>query len=77
MVWGLTALQFAPPIFLFQISANISAGFMILLCLHALHVNRTLLPPELRPPLWRQVTLVLCAAFYGTFAFLSLRQMLG
>ena len=77
MVWGVIALQLAPPIFLFQISANISAAFMILLCMHALHVNRTLLPPELRPPLWRQVTLVLCAAFYGTFAFLSVRQMLG
>ena len=77
MVWGLTALQFAPPIFLFQISANISATFMILLCLHVLHVNRTLLPPELRPPLWRQATLVLCAAFYGTFSFLSVRQMLA
>ena len=44
-------------------------------CLHVLYVNRVLLPPAVRPPLWRQITLVLCAAFYGTFVFLSVQQM--
>lgn len=77
VVWGLIALQLAPPITLFQISGNISTVFMILLSFHTLRVNRTLLPPELRPPFWRQVTLVLCAVFYGGFAFLSIRHLLG
>ena len=33
--------------------------------LQILRVNTTLLPPELRPPLWRRAALVLCALFYG------------
>jgi hypothetical protein len=43
---------------------------------HTLVVNRTLLPRELRPPLWRQAALVLCALFYGTFVAATLAQWL-
>ncbi len=77
MIWGLTALHLATPIFLFQITANIGGVITAMVSVHVLYVNRVLLPPAVRPPLWRQITLVLCAAFYGTFVFLSVQQMVG
>jgi len=40
--------------------------------LHILRINTTLLPEPLRPTLWRRVTLVLMALFYGFFACSSL-----
>ncbi len=30
-----------------------------------LHINTSLLPPEIRPPVWRRVMLILCGSFYG------------
>ena len=77
MIWGLTALHLATPIFLFQITANIGGVITAMVSVHVLYVNRVLLPPAVRPPVWRQITLVLCAAFYGTFVFLSVQQMVG
>jgi hypothetical protein len=35
-------------------------------------VNRTLLPPALRPSRWREAALVACALFYGTSAAIML-----
>jgi len=40
----------------------------IITSIHLLRVNTTLLPPELRPPLWRRIALVATALFYGVFA---------
>ena len=77
MVWGLIALHLATPIFLFQITANIACLITAMVSLHVLYVNRVLLPPAVRPPVWRQITLVLCAGFYGAFVFLGLKQTLG
>jgi hypothetical protein len=45
---------------------------MTLSALHILRVNTTLLPPALRPPLWRRVALVLMAVFYGAFLWMWL-----
>lgn len=43
--------------------------------LQILRLNTTLLPKELRPPLWRRVALILCAVFYGVISFAMLRQV--
>ncbi len=40
--------------------------------LHVLYVNTTLLPAELRPPMWRRVALVALSLFYGFFVYLWL-----
>ena len=72
VAWGLVALGLAQPIFLLQLSANIGAVVMVIASLHILRVNTTLLPPELRPPLWRQAALVATALFYGFFVALWL-----
>jgi hypothetical protein len=75
LLWGMVALQITQPIILFQIGANISGLITMMLSLHTLYVNRTFLPPALRPSLWRQAALVGCALFYGSFVTLWLRQV--
>jgi hypothetical protein len=70
--WGLIAMGLSQPIILLQLGANI-AGFNLMVgALHILWVNSTLLPVELRPPLWRRAGLVLMAVFYGFFVWLWL-----
>ena len=70
VVWGVIALGMAQPIVLLQLSANVGGVVMVLSSLHILYVNTTLLPPQLRPPLWRRVALVAMALFYGFFVTL-------
>ncbi|HUQ13178.1 MAG TPA: Nramp family divalent metal transporter [Novosphingobium sp.] len=72
VVWGVIALGLAQPIVLLQLSANVGGVVMVLASLHILRINTTLLPPELRPPLWRRLALVATALFYGAFVTLWL-----
>lgn len=67
-LWGCVALNLARPLTLIVISANVAGVILVALSLHTLVVNRTLLPPALRPSRWREAALVLCAGFYGAFA---------
>jgi hypothetical protein len=70
--WGLIAMGLAAPFFLLQLGANVAGVVMVISSLHILYVNTTMLPPELRPPLWRRVALVALALFYGFFVMLWL-----
>jgi len=70
-LWGVVALRLAQPIVLLQIGANIAGVVFVVASLHLLYVNTRLLPRELRPPMWRRVTLVAMAIFYGFFVVLS------
>lgn len=70
VVWGVIAMGMATPIFLLQVSANIAGAVVVVAALHILYVNTTLLPPELRPPMWRGAALVALALFYGFFVTL-------
>ena len=69
------ALRFVALLTLLLIAANIGGANFVLLSLHTLVVNRRFLPRELRPPLWREAAVLLCTAFYGTFAVVSLRSL--
>jgi hypothetical protein len=64
-VWGLYALwQFDDPLQILKIAGvmmNVALGFC---AWHTLYVNRTLLPPALRPNWFMQAGLVLCGAFF-------------
>jgi hypothetical protein len=71
VVWGMIAFNLAQPIMLLKISANVAGVVLIVASLHVLYLNTRLLPPELRPPLWRRVALVCMALFYGFFAVLA------
>lgn len=72
VLWGVTALALTQPIILLQLGANVAGLAFVIASLHILHVNTTLLPVELRPPLWRRLALASTAVFYGFFAYLWL-----
>jgi hypothetical protein len=67
-LWGCIALNLARPLTLIIIGANAAAVIFVFESIHTLVVNRRVLPRELRPALWREAALVVCALFYGTFA---------
>jgi hypothetical protein len=75
VAWGFVAMTLAQPIVLLQLGANVAGVVMVIAPLHILRVNTTLLPPELRPPLWRRVVLVAMALFYGFFVSLWLSSI--
>lgn len=77
VAWGFIAMGLAQPIVLLQLGANVAGVVMVIASLHILRVNTTLLPPELRPPLWRRVVLVLMALFYGFFVSLWLSAVIA
>jgi hypothetical protein len=66
-IWGCIALNLARPLTLIIIGANAAAVIFVVESIHTIVVNRQVLPRELRPALWREACLVLCALFYGTF----------
>jgi len=72
VAWGLLALRLTQPIILLQLGANMAGIAAVVSALHILRINTTLLPPEFRPPLWRRLTLVAMAIFYGFFVYLWL-----
>jgi Mn2+/Fe2+ NRAMP family transporter len=74
VIWGLIALRLAQPIVLLKLSANVAGVVFVIAALHVLYVNTRLLPPHVRPPLWRRAALVAMAVFYLFFVTLSLRS---
>ena len=75
VVWGVIALKLTQPIILLQLGANMAGIVFIISSLHLLRINTTLLPEELRPPLWRRIGLAAVAAFYGVFVSLWLTHL--
>jgi hypothetical protein len=75
VVWGVIALRLAQPIVLIQIGANVAAFVFIVSSLHLLYLNMRFLPRELRPPMWRRVSLVAMSLFYAFFIGLSLSAL--
>jgi hypothetical protein len=71
VVWGVIALRLAQPIVLLKVSANVAGVVFVIASLHLLYVNTRLLPPHVRPPMWRRAALVVVALFYGVFVALS------
>ena len=63
---GLIAVRFGTAMQLFKVLGTVAGLVLAVAALQVLRVNTTLLPAELRPPLWRRAALVLCALFYGT-----------
>ena len=74
-IWAVYTMRFAGPFALFKVMANVAGFVMAVAGVQILIVNRRFLPRELRPPLYRELMLVLCIAFYGFFSvrvFLSM-----
>jgi hypothetical protein len=75
VVWGIIALKLAAPVMLLQIGANIAGVIFVITSLHLLYLNTRVLPAALRPPMWRRVTLIGMALFYGFFVTLVVRSL--
>ena len=75
-IWGAIVIRFASPFQLFKILANMAGIVLLIAGVQILLVNRRFLPPAVRPPLWREVGLLLCSAFYAFFAFFVIRDLI-
>ncbi|HEX6637784.1 MAG TPA: Nramp family divalent metal transporter [Steroidobacteraceae bacterium] len=75
VAWGVIALQLAAPVMLLQIGANIAGVVFVFASLHLLYLNTRLLPPALRPPMWRRAALVAMSVFYGFFVVMVARSL--
>ena len=74
-LWGLLALRLTPnPLVLAIATAvllNFGLGFS---ALHTLYLNRTFLPPDLRPSWVMQLGLVACSVFFTGISMIALAQ---
>jgi hypothetical protein len=68
-IWGMIAVNFGHAMTLFKILGAVAGPVLAIAAIQILIVNTTLLPPALRPRLWRRGALVLCTLSYG---FLSI-----
>ena len=75
VIWAFIALRLAQPIVLLIIAANVAGAVFVIASLHLLYINTRLLPPHVRPPLWRRAALVAMAVFYGFFVTMSVRAI--
>ena len=66
--WAMFAVRLGTVLQLFEVLGVIACPIMAIGAIQILRVNTRFLPPELRPPLWRRLGLVLCAFVYGGIA---------
>lgn len=77
-LWGLIALRLTPnPLFLAVVTGSLRNLGMSATALHALFVNRKLLPEPLRPPLILQASQVACFVFFLGISGIAFYQQLG
>ena len=76
-VWGVIALRLAQPIVLLQLGANMAGIVFVVSGIHVLYINTTMLPEEIRPPMWRRIALVAMSLFYGAFVIMWLRGLMS
>ncbi len=65
-VWAVIAVHLGSVIDLFMILGIVANPILAIAAVQILRVNTRFLPKEVRPPLWRQIGLVLCAIAYGS-----------
>jgi uncharacterized protein YhhL (DUF1145 family) len=75
-VWGVIAIRMASPFTLFKILANMAGLVLLIGGIQIFLVNRRFLPRAVRPPLWRELGLLGCSAFYAFFAYFVVRDLL-
>jgi hypothetical protein len=74
-VWAAAVLWTATAAALFKVLANIAGLVLAVASIQVFWVNRRFLPRALRPPLWRQISLLACSAFYWFFSIYSFPAM--
>ena len=77
-LWGVIALRLTPdPLFLAIVTGALRNLGLSATALHALYVNRKLLPEPLRPPLLMQASQVACFVFFLGISGIAFHQQLG
>ena len=77
-LWGLIALRLTPdPLFLAVLTGSLRNLGMSATALHALYVNKRLLPAPLRPPLFMQLSQVACFVFFLGISGIAFYQQVG
>lgn len=74
-LWGYVAIRLSQPLMLLKISANVAGLVLVIAGLHVLWLNGTLLPREVRSPLWQRAGVGLGVAFYAFFSVMNLVQL--
>ena len=74
-LWGVLAIRSASPFQMFKVLANMAGIVLAIAGVQILVVNRRFLPRAVRPPLWRELGLLACSAFYAFFAFFVIRDL--
>ena len=74
-LWGVLAIRVASPMKLFTILANVAGLVLVIAGIQIFLVNRRFLPRAVRPPLWRELLLLVCSAFYAFFTFFVVRNL--
>jgi len=74
-LWGVLAIRVASPMKLFTILANVAGLVLVIAGVQIFLVNRRFLPRAVRPPLWRELLLLVCSAFYAFFTFFVVRNL--
>jgi hypothetical protein len=67
----------ADPLTLVVIGANIAALNFAVLSFHTLRLNRAMLPPALRAPLWREAVVAAGGLGFAALALLAAAARLG
>ena len=76
--WGVVSLGFGETALgLFKLLGAVAGPVLAVASFQILRVNTRFLPPEVRPPLWRRATLVLCGLGYAALAVASVVSLVG
>ena len=75
-VWGVFVIRTASPFQLFKVLANMAGIVLAIAGVQIVLVNRRFLPKAVRAPLWRDLGVLLCSAFYAFFAVFVIRELL-
>jgi hypothetical protein len=75
-IWGVIVIRSASPFQLFKILANMAGIVLMVAGVQIFLVNRRFLPKVVRPPLWREIGLLVCSGFYAFFAYFVVRDLI-
>ena len=75
-IWGVIVIRSASPFQLFKILANMAGIVLLIAGVQIFLVNRRFLPRAVRPPLWREIGLLVCSGFYAFFAYFVVRDLI-
>jgi len=77
VAWGCIAINFAAPMVILMVGANMAGFIFVVAGIHQLVVNHKFLPKQLRPPIWRTIVIIACVLFYAFFVIALVGKQTG